>query len=472
MTEIFCPTIDLFLYDLGRSLDDSAEDISKNRQYFQAKLHPSVQQQLHQIDANDLLTEYKYLLNHPYYTPLEPNTTLDEGYYYPVQLGDSYGLLLEYSHANKKEPQSSDCFREVKSIIEQKLVGNIATLGQTWMLSAYVSSLEKFSEAEVEIIAQNCYQALMPDLKWDEELDGKGGFLGATIFELSSTQLSQKEVTIDNKKSNIITQDKHVIIAIYPNEESFNLLSDFYTDWMRLFYYRHKILWAYGQSLSITKALKEEFSQIYTDVEAIENRLDNNREFKKLKDILIKTQSKLSFYTINLNKLNFQPSTIEINLSNYQKRIQTLIQKQIKKQIENDLSFLEKFTNITQEKYLLQIAKDSESLQLGLKLLEDIINGVRSRVELEKAEQDKFFQESISLIGIGWATANIVSKHIPLGKKKQGQEVIDPFKFRDIFPRETFYDNIPPLMYSFGIAFIIIVALLIFRNLWLKIGRR
>ena len=471
MTEILCPTIDLFLYDLGHSLDDSAEDISKNLQYFQAKLHPSVQKQLHPIDATDLLTEYKHLLDKPYYAPLEPNTTLDEGYYYPVQLGDSYGLLLEYPHANKKEPQSSDCFRELKSIIEQKLSGKIATLGQTWMLSAYVSSPEKYSEAEVENIAQNCYQALMPDLDWDEELDGKGKFLGATIFELSSTQLSQKKITNDDKKINIITQDQHVIIAIYPNQESFYLLSNFYTDWMRVFNYHHKIMWAYGQSRSITKALKQEFSQIYTDVEAIENRLDNNRELKKLKDILIKTQRQLSFYTINLNNLNFQPSTIEINLSNYQKRIQTLIQKQIKKQIETDLSFLEKFTNITQEKYLLQIAKDSENLQLGLKLLEDIINGVRSRVELEKAEQDKFFQESISLIGIGWATANIVSKHIPLGKI-QNKEEIDPFKFRDIVPGKTLDDNIPPLMYSFGIAFIVIVALLTFRNLWLKIGRR
>ena len=472
MTKLICPTIDLFLYDLGHSLDDSSKDISQNRQYFQAKLHPAVQEQLLPIDTNNLITEYKHLLNKPHYAPLLPDMPLGQGYYYPVQLGDSYGLLLEYTHLNKKEPQSADCFVELKNTIEQKLEGKTATLGQTWMLSAYVSAPNKYNEAEIETTAKDCYKAIMPDLNWDAELDGQGEFLGANIFELSSTQLSQKKVTIDQQEKDIITQDNHVIIAIYPDEKSFNLLADFYTDWMRVFYYHHKILWAYGQSRLITKVLKQEFGQIYTEVEAIENRLYKNRELEKLKDILIKTQSKLSFYTVNLHNLNFQTGTIEVNLNNYQKRIQTLIEKQKKKHIQTDLAFLKNFTKITEEKYLLQITKDSENLELGLKLLEDIINGVRGRVELEKAQQDKNFHDIITIVGIGWATASTIGEILKPGEFTD--EPIKNYLVKEQKLPDKSAESIASFVYSVSFAAIFIFAFVIWRILktyWLKIDK-
>lgn len=56
----------------------------------------------------------------------------------------------------------------------------------------------------------------------------------------------------------------------------------------------------------------------------------------------------------------------------------------------------------------MQIAKDAENMQLGLRLLEDTINSVRSRIELEKAERDRQFQEFVAVVGGGIAGVSLV----------------------------------------------------------------
>ena len=97
MINIINPTIDLFLYDLRNSLGDDQKDIEQNRRYFYQKFHETVQKKLKQdrLDNDqNLEVEYIRLLNSSF-APLSPDTPLENGYYFPVRLGDSYGLLLE-----------------------------------------------------------------------------------------------------------------------------------------------------------------------------------------------------------------------------------------------------------------------------------------------------------------------------------------------------------------------------------------
>ncbi len=61
-------------------------------------------------------------------------------------------------------------------------------------------------------------------------------------------------------------QTQHIIIAIYPDQGTFQKLGEFYTDWMRLFYYHHKIILAYGQSRTLAHQIKEKFSKIQTTI--------------------------------------------------------------------------------------------------------------------------------------------------------------------------------------------------------------
>ena len=114
-------------------------------------------------------------------------------------------------------------------------------------------------------------------------------------------------------------------------------------------------------------------------------------------------QDALNNYTIDLNRLEFQNRTIDINLSNYKKRLERIEEK-----AGGKLEFFEKFTKLVTDKYQLQITKDSENLERGMKLLENTISAVRSRVEVAKAERDRNFQDAIAILGVGWSVASFV----------------------------------------------------------------
>jgi hypothetical protein len=43
-----------------------------------------------------------------------------------------------------------------------------------------------------------------------------------------------------------------------------------------------------------------------------------------------------------------------------------------------------------------------------MKLLENTISAVRSRVEVAKAERDRNFQDAIAILGVGWSVASFV----------------------------------------------------------------
>ena len=413
MINIINPTIDLFLYDLRNGFGDDKKDIEQRRQYFYQKLHENVQEKLKQ-DGKDnhqnhnLEVEYIPLLKEKI-AYLEPNNPQENGYYYPVRLGDSYGLLLEVAASEEKTPEY---FSELKQKIEQKLGKNTAILGKTWMLSTYLPNFSETTPEEIEKIAKECYKAIFPNTK-KIEFDSQGKFIGATIFEYSDNSFKQEIVKLGNQETVNVFHTQHIIIAIYPDQETFDKLGELYTDWMRLLYYHHKIIWAYGQSRILINKIKEKFSEIYTITESIEENITQENakvnKLQKMSKVLNQIQVIINKYTGNLNNLKLQQRTIDINLINYDKRLETFTNNAINKVVnhETNISFLEKFSKLVKEKYFLQIEKDLESFELGLRLLEDNINAIRSQTEIEKTQSDRNFQELIAVVGTGIAVAGL-----------------------------------------------------------------
>lgn len=160
MSDLIYPTLDLFLYDLKNGLGESEAELQQNRNYFQKKLPESVQQFLFQLDT-DLEAEYVELLEKQKIEKFENSGTqyLFEGYYYPVRLNDTYGLLLDCSVNNQTSPQPTKCFAALKNEIEQRLNHKPATIGQTWIISG---QLPKTGAKSSEDIAKECYNGLMP----------------------------------------------------------------------------------------------------------------------------------------------------------------------------------------------------------------------------------------------------------------------------------------------------------------------
>ncbi|MDV2993257.1 MAG: hypothetical protein N4J56_002911 [Chroococcidiopsis sp. SAG 2025] len=170
-----------------------------------------------------------------------------------------------------------------------------------------------------------------------------------------------------------------------------------------------------------------------------------SKNFKNINDVLQQ-------YTIDLLKFSFQKQVIEINLSDYQTRL-TFIKEKASQ--DSQLGFLEEFSNLATKKYLLQITKDIENMQLGLKLLEDTINTIRSRIEVEKAERDRNFQELVAILGVGVVTVSLVSdpaKDFCSSEKE----------YKDFFPKIPYYCEYP---FSFSVALGIIFSLMAW---WLR----
>ena len=453
MTDLIYPTLDLFLYDLRNGLGDNESEISDRRQKYQKKLPESVHPVLFQADT-EFETEFSELLPKSKIKTFQTRREADDltGYYYPVRLNDTYGLLVDCSVENFTDPQPADCIAELKQEIEQnQLKGQRPNIGQTWMISGWIPpSTEKTPEE----IAAACYQSLIPEGNWENDLDGQGKFMGAEIFELSRYRLVMKQgadlaETIDN-----IQQSLHILIIIYPNRETAEKAANFYFEWMHLFVYRHKILWCYGQSRLLKQTIKNYFSIIEDQQEIIKAGLKTGRHLENLGSLLQEVQGLLNHYTIDLNRLEFQSSTIDINAKNYKKRWVRIEEKARAKVAtapessgdRNDLSFLNKFSDLVKDKYQFQINKDSKNLQLGQTLLINIINAVRGRVEVEKAERDEKFQDLITILGVGWAAGSFV--------KDSGVKI----QMEDRNFRENIVNYIEPLFYPVSVA--IVVALL------------
>ncbi|MEM1169485.1 MAG: hypothetical protein AAGJ08_10525 [Cyanobacteria bacterium P01_H01_bin.35] len=479
MTDLIYPNLFLFLYDLRKGLGESKEELENNRKTFASKLPKYLRNSLFKFDGV-IETEYLELLTQQieYFRDDIP----DKGYYYPVRLNDTYGLLIAASFPNNKTRHPTNRIAELKNQIEAKLKdssGKIQTgnLGKTWLVLA-----ELANNKNPEEIAKQCCEKLNLGFDWEKDLQGQGKLLGGTIFELRQYGITMSE-KIDFSSPPTIKQiqtNNHLIISLYPNEQTAKKAAEFNFDWLRLLCYRHKILWAYAQSRYLKELLKKSAIEIQEYIQEIQKYKNPSLNLKLLKEILVKSQTTLSKYSINLGYFDSQIRTIEINLLNYQRRLDRIREKATSKALENllpeniptpisqfskltingkdissilscfintpgvttDLKFMEKFPQEITDKYLLQMQKDYANLSPNLKLLEDLINSIRGITEIEQAESDRYFQELVAILGVGLgAGASIASiaahfpyvidtakaSHHPVGKFLSKYSVPEPW---------------------------------------------
>ncbi len=389
MRELVYPTLDLFLYDLKEALNTTDEATRKNQEIFTKKLPQSVK-----TTDSDSEVEYLELLTQK---REDFQTDKVDGYYYPIRLNDVYGLQINCSVNNETEPQAVECFGFLKSEIESRLNQQPITLGQAWMLSGW---LPEQSNQNFKEIAQDCYKAFSKDGNWQRDFQGEDTFLGGKIFQLWQPHYSLNALA---DSSNFLhLENTPILIAIYPNRESAEKAANFYQDWMGLFCYYSKINWAYAQSRLIKKNIFGYYKKIESDRQKItlHNRQSIGYQFTESKRSLDNVQQDIKQYSSDVLGLAFQKQVIDINLTNYQTRLEIIKQKL---EADSQLDFLNRFSDLVTKKYIVQIDKDSENMQLGFRLLEDNINAVRSRIELAKAERDRSFQEFVAIVGAGIA---------------------------------------------------------------------
>lgn len=428
--QLIYPTVDLFLYDLRESLGQ-AQEIDLNRHRFWEKIYDSKLSQkkleeLKQAEAKESEkqgTDYAELLGSRKVKEFE--SSLD-GYYYPVRLGDTYALQVDYSsekilaknaggelkHQSNFAPQSIEIVSDIRQAIldrinhtqgEQEIAKDKqGTIGQTWMFLGQLAA----EGQDPEKAAISCYDQLKlvhkPDwernVSWEKGQERKGKLFEATVFELWRPPLQWQH----------LNQNHHLLICLFPHDKSVNSIGkeigELYPHLLRLFCFRNKILWAYSESRKLEAQLKTEFGKIQNIVECLHKQIDS-RQLEQLRTTLSDTLTTLSIYVTCLNDLYYQGHTIETNLDNYKKRLKMIA----KLDGSSDLEFLRKFSVFARDKYLQQVKTDHANLSPGVTLLENAIKTIEGVVQIEQTASERRFNNTIAIAGVGLATSQVAS---------------------------------------------------------------
>lgn len=512
MSNLIYPNLFLFLYDLRESLGENPEDLAKNQRIFAAKFLESPKSLRQSLFDSDTAFESDYLEllpKKPKKIERFPDSDKPfKGYYYPVRLNDTYGLLVGCSFAEDTTGHLTSCLADFKAKIEEKLKGQQATIGQSWLILAHLDN----SNSNPEDIAKNCCQALNLGFNWKEDLQGQGRFLGGNLFELWQYQLLMHESIQENTPAPTleqIQQNHHLIIALYPNAATAKQAAEeFNKSWLRLFCYRNKILWAYAQSRYLKQRLEENFTKI-KKVSTLDLQKEN---LKQLRQTVIDAQNTLSNYTIDLNNFDYQIRTIEVNLLNYNRRLTTIQKRLSEIQVEAgneslktfmpvgffswlqasaaslpvpndnqflltqfnnwkhpcDLKFLENFRDEAAKKYLLQLQKDYENLSSGLPLLQDLINSIRTITEIDQAQRDRTFQNTVAIVGVGLAVGSFVVSLEKLGENKD--DPVRLFLDKSVPVPKFWLEPAIPLVYGLGLGIVAAALTWLVIRFWSRIA--
>lgn len=412
MINLHYPTLDVFFYELRASLGDDDIKIQQRCESFlrHCGLSPEdteLQQIFHQQNQSD--GEYSDVdLFGDKQTKKFFQDNRYQGYYYPQRLNDTYALLVDCSIDNSEtEPCTTDnlsWLQGLKDIIQAKL-GDYdpqTIIGTTWMLSfAVPATLETKHYDE---IAANCCQILLPTISCQQCAVGRceflNGYLNGYLFEYECYDPNTQE-------------QPHLLIGIYPDKKTIETLAEkYYAELMNLFHYRHKILWAYRQSRELKQQLIAAVPEIRHCRKEVKIVSGTELNLAKIGNTLAIAREKQFEYAEELRLLIDQKHTIDINLHNYQQRLQRIRTnfkaQQKAQQSETQLLCLDDIVMLAKNRYASQVQTDYDNLSPELDLLDKLVMHIQVNLSLQKEQRDRGFIQRIEIFGILCAITAII----------------------------------------------------------------
>lgn len=389
LTQYLCyPSLDLFVFHLKEGLGENNSKILANHHVFWTNLPSEITVDLptESRTRNPEFTRLLELTQGKKTYPLKVSQMKGfkiGGYYYPVLLNDTYGLLLDICVEEKQKPIGVRCFPELKEVIVERQ----GDLGKTWMISGYLP--DSFANPQ-EIAAASYYY--FTGKEWQDAKVNTGKFLGADIFEVWQSSPDWKSIENDDEERNTI------LIIIYPNQKMMDEAARFYDYWINLLCCRHKILWAYNQSRNYSEALQRQLSLLNETIEVINHAKLDLATLKK-------NLAVFSNYVIQLEQLEILNQALEVNLYNYRTWVSN-ISTRASQVGETNLKFLEELNEVVTQQYQKQIRQDYSSFKSGLQILASLRDTIKGMVEIEQAESDRRIENIIAAAGIGVGTAS------------------------------------------------------------------
>ncbi len=359
------------------------------------------------------------------------------GIAYPVRIHDTFALALNVRRPEKNEQGiktsdvDTDFFKRLHPSDCWMPSQVNASLGQTLLLTLWYTPEKTWQfwnsrkdQKKLRDLADKCLRAFIPDSSNTPPFYRSGGLFGSPIFEYG----------IPDGLENYC----HVLVWIFVTPETDKKLQEEYLNLVDILCYRHKIIQEYKSSRSVYKVLSPNFEEVKAEIAIVESLRDdktldasNLEEFKKA----LKRIPSLNFSYVELirNLDNYRLS-LKINSQNYKREVK-LIQK---KYPQEDLSFLENFSDEKAHIFEEQIQADLDYFAKGSDLLEKALDAIRGRVEIEQAERDRNLQITIAVVGVGIGVAGVVASSYALAVDKPWA----PPSFQHPLPLHPFFSAI------------------------------
>ncbi|MDJ1172282.1 hypothetical protein PMG71_22900 [Roseofilum sp. BLCC_M154] len=452
-TQLIYPTLNLFVYDLLHGLGSDENQVRQNRLDFWRKIDAELHRNYCQLrqSSRQKLTANLYLLqsdqniinqleqlafenqseqlavkniinqlgqlagqenpnrDFTWFDPIMFESPLD-GFLRPVQLRDTYGLLVNYSGLEKLDnsaqnyladysPQDYDQLDNLKTTILQKLAHGddisqsencYGTIGQSWLLWAQVST-----DTDTKSVAEKCWKKLRPNDNWTAQPRYLGDWNGADIYEVLRFPQNWQQDWPDFQQSY-----HHLVLVLFRSSGSIQthqeLMKNHYETFLKLFCFHNKMMWSYWRHQGQVKNLHDQYGDLKDLMKNVQKQ--NPKTLKVMRDNLKKSLQFSSTYAIGLKDIQDQKHTITVNAYNHGKIWQ-----------EFELNSSPQIREWIEDTYLKQIEADYESLAPVLPMTENLMRSLEGMINLEQTESDRQLNMTIQVAGMGIAFASVTA---------------------------------------------------------------
>ncbi|NEO29843.1 MAG: hypothetical protein F6K36_05210 [Symploca sp. SIO3C6] len=306
-----------------------------------------------------------------------------DGFVYPLQLYDSYGLGFTIGFP---EPELNNG-KQIKSVdvsVLKQLNPDYCFLpdkinsnwGQTLIITSWLAEDQR-DDKSLKKLADECIGAFVIEPSKVPSFHRQGKLFGSPIFEYG----------LINDQGRY----RHILVWLFSKSITDKNLQKSYTRIVDLFYYRNKIITEFQNSRSTYLQLYKKYEETEKFIQELflelssENTL-SQKELNYLKNKLKELVKENVSYSSLLRDLEFSRNSIIIHTDNYNSKL-NFISNHLES--ESDLSFLEAFSQENCRTYQEQIQGDLGYFVQGSSLLEKAINSIRGIVAIDQAERDR-----------------------------------------------------------------------------------
>ncbi|MBV6624217.1 MAG: hypothetical protein KI793_14975 [Rivularia sp. (in: Bacteria)] len=343
---------------------------------------------------------FKYNNQHQHQN--QNQNVLIKGFVYPIRIYDSYGLWLNLRRP-EKEADNKALTEDVDTCLLSQfnprncltLIPDEYFLGQTLLITAWITLEDKQNQTNPYNIAQECLTAIFPQPYKKPEFNRQAELFGSPIFEYAL--FSQLE------------NYQHIIIWLFDNSQADEKFNQCYQEILDLFFFRSKVVKAFQDSRIIYQEIATAYDEIEKTIENIESTTASDKITVKILNQLTEKLKELPQeslkYTRLLRNLKDYQNTIDINRNNYQEKL-----RQISAATQDDsLSILQTFYQQDCERFYKQINANIGYFEQGSSLLEQATASIRGIVEIEQTKRDRSLEATINTLGIGFGGGAIIS---------------------------------------------------------------